>query len=75
MAYNGGTTWLNSNPNLGIQVWYWDPVRSGNNLTQRISFCLLPIGGYDYWGFGASISWGYYHPITGTWVQGEDHQW
>ena len=74
MAYNGGTTWLNSNPNLGIQVWYWDPVRSGNNLTQRISFCLLPIGGYDYWGFGANISWGYYHPNTGTWVQGEDHQ-
>ena len=74
MAYNGGTTWLNSNPNLGIQVWYWDPVRSDNNLTQRISFCLLPIGGYDYWGFGASISWGYYHPITGRWIQGEDHQ-
>lgn len=73
-SYEGGTAWLNSNPNLGLSLYYWDPVRDGSSLNLRISFLLRPIGGYDYWGYGASVSWGYFHPISGQWVQGEDHQ-
>lgn len=73
-SYEGGTAWLNSNPNLGLSLYYWDPVRDGTSLNLRISFLLKAIGGYDYWGYGASVSWGYFHPISGQWVQGEEHQ-
>lgn len=72
-SYEGGTAWLNSNPNLSITVYYWDPVRDGTNLTQRITFLLHPCGGYDYWGYGCSVSWGYFHPVYGNWIQGESH--
>lgn len=72
-AYEGSTAWLNSNPNLSITVYYWDPVRDGTNLTQRITFLLHPCGGYDYWGYGCSVSWGYFHPVYGNWIQGESH--
>ena len=74
MATYQSTSWLNSNPNLGIDLGLQEIYHTDTTLNCRISFVLQSCTGYNYWGYGASISWGYYHPITGAWIQGEEHQ-
>ena len=65
------TTSMGENPVINVEIWNDGTTRNGTSITAHVGLCLKAINGYNWWGYGVNVSWGWYD-ASGRWVQGQD---
>ncbi len=65
------TTSMGNSPVVNVEIWNDGTSRNGTSITAHVGLCLKAINGYNWWGLGVNVSWGWYD-ASGRWVQGQD---